>query len=408
MRLLLKTLAVLLPAMATADDARLSKIVREFELRELADDSVLAHRKWLRTQGGKLDAAFLGENFERLTGEQQMEIPTELARTGLLAAVPLVKKSLVASNMPLAGLFFATRMEKPEPGFNKQVATLVVPWIGKHRSDIATEDIAAQMLVWMDAELAARVLLNERLISINYPEVHFILAACNGGGLKVPRNLIEPLLAAWEAPVKEPECDYRIARGYREALKAFARQEPVKAIQKAEELFKTQPYWSEELAELPLLAAGLPDLYNRLSDFAETPSKLARLPVPAQFYFAVTYFRADCDNGGIDQALSNSTGDYLPLVRKAYKAIGDSRSTEWLDWMCRPFGKSGPSPRRAERRRQMDSMKPAFFEQSEQLQEQWEKRHELSAFRIATAWKLSAYVAKHAGAIRKALRLPEP
>src|SRR5436189_4412323 len=73
MRLLLNTLAVLLPVMATADDARLSKIVREFELREVADDSVSAHQKWLMTQGGKLDAAFLAENFERLTGEQKIE-----------------------------------------------------------------------------------------------------------------------------------------------------------------------------------------------------------------------------------------------------------------------------------------------------------------------------------------------
>lgn len=403
-KFLSRLLTAILPSVAAAEDTRLAKIAHEFEIREQADDSILAHTNWLKTEHGVRDVAFLAENFDQLPQLKKLEIPTELARTGLLVVVPLVKKSLTGSRMPLAGLFYACRVGKHEPGFGKAVAPSVVPWVGKNESKIATDDMAAQILAILDPELATRVLLEDRFLNINYPQVHWILKACNEGGLKVPLNKIEPLLAAWEVLAANPECDYRIERGFQEALKALAPHAPERAIEKAEQMIKLRPDWSEKLAELPLLAVGLSDLYYKLADVADDPARFAKLPKAAQHYFAVTYFEADCANGGISQALGNSTGDYFPIVVDAYRTIGDNRSLEWLAMMCQPFGKDGPPQERLKRNQQMDSMSPPYIEQIEKIEMQWKSRHPNVGWMPSTAWRLARYASQHAEEIRNALR----
>ena len=403
-RLFVKLLIAFLPAHTHADIPRLTKIAKEFEIREQADDTTSAHLKWISTEAGMQDVAFLAENFDRMTDQQRFEIPTELARTGRLAIVPLLERALGKSSNALAGVFFACHLGGMEPGFAKAVAPLLVPWIGK--SMIESRDTALMLLPVLDPDLSAKILFVKDFVGEKAAKVHWVLASCNEAGLKVPRQVIDPLLTAWEKPAQDSRSEYKVERGYQEALKALSIHDPEMATQKAEEILRGRPRWSDQLADLPLMAAGLTALYDKLADLDE--ERFSKLPEAAQFYFAVSYFESDCANGGIDQALRNSTGDYLPLVKKAYQAINDQQGVEWLNWMLKPFGNPGPSHARDERITQMNAMTPSYCDQTEQLRESWNDHHRDDEPQISTSWRLAVYAAKHAAEIRKALALPDP
>jgi hypothetical protein len=156
---------------------------------------------------------------------------------------------------------------------------------------------------------------------------------------------------------------------------------------------------SEPFREIPLAAARLMGLYESLLNDSDDDASFKRLPEPAQIYFAVTLFEADSDNGGISQALENSTGDYLPLVRKGYREIGDARSASYLEAMLMPFGKEGPSSNRDKRKAQMEAMKPDYWEQKEAIGEKWSQSNGEGG-RISTLWLLNRWVARHADVLK--------
>lgn len=123
------------------------------------------------------------------------------------------------------------------------------------------------------------------------------------------------------------------------------------------------------------------------------------LPEPAQLLFAISYFDNDCSNGGISQALMNRTGDFLPLARKGYEAIGSTYSLQWLDFMCKPFGPQGPAPTQRERNRQMEAMTPDYWAQEDALREAWSKQAvpPPSSF---NDWLSALYAVKHAAVLK--------
>lgn len=390
---------------AAQDDIkpRLASITKEFDAREYTEGSATAlHDKWLRTPAGQEDIAFLAAHYSQLHSLQKYQIPTELARTGLRAVVPLLAKALAENSSALAGVFYACRLGKPEAGFGKDMAPLVVPWIGRGR--ITSSDTAIEILPVLDPELAGKVFFVDEFVGLKSTNVHLVLSACNDAGLAVPPQVLHPLISAWESQAASSDAEYRISRGYVEALKALAVHDPAAAFAKAEVLMKANPHVTDKLSDLPLLGVGLSGLYDQLADVYDDPERFKALPEAAQFYFAVTYFESDCSNGGMSQALGNSTGDLLPIVRKAYQATGDTQGLAWLDWMCKPFGTAGPSTDRSTRNQQMDTMTPSYFEQESKLDEEWAETHRNDPATVPSSWILSVYVSKHAEAIKQALK----
>ena len=231
-----------------------------------------------------------------------------------------------------------------------------------------------------------------------------VLKSCNDVALKIPLPNIEMLLNAWKDYGDDPKAELRIIYGYRQSVRSLALHKPQDAMKIAEIIILKNPDESENFSQVPLDAAGLTGLYGALCEHAIDDKKFSKLPELAQMYFAVLYFEADMVNGGISQALGNSTGDYLPLVRKGYEKIGDKKGLRFLDFMLKPFGPDGPSQDREKRNRQMDAMNPTYLDQEDALYDKW---YELSKDdkSPATEWLLNVYAARNVDVLKPLLNV---
>ena len=84
-------------------------------------------------------------------------VPTELARTGDIHVIPLLKKAIADptyGKSVLPGLFFACRLDNASDEFRKAMAPEVIRWIGKGASP--GPDFAVELLPVMDGKLASR------------------------------------------------------------------------------------------------------------------------------------------------------------------------------------------------------------------------------------------------------------
>ena len=378
----------------------LDAILRGFDRREAEDDaSTDAHRAWLKTETGREEALYLAEHYEKLSGDRRYAMGIELARTGVVEIVPFVTKALADSQnglRVLSGVFFACHMIKPEKAYSCGIAPSVARWIGKDGS--SDQDKAIALLPRLDAELAGKVLLTESYLSPNSSSAVYVVEAFNGAGIKVPLEFISVLLRAWESPAANPKSEYGVLRGYEQSIIALALHDPNKAVAVAERLIAKRPDCSDSVSKVYLAANGLTGLYNAICDLADKPD-FARLPKPAKIYFAVTYFESDCSNGGILQALGNSTGDYWPLVREGYEAMGYAQGIRFLDNVCKLFGPTGPSTNRKERNRQIDAMKPPFWEQEDAVMAAWDADTKDKPW-VYVDLLLNRYAAAHAAVLK--------
>lgn len=378
-------------------DRRLDRILRRFEARERACDSTEAHVAWLASSEAAEEIACLVKNYEKLSAFQRREVSMELTRTGSALVVPLAKKALEDPKDDggvLSGIFFASRFSNRRSRFGKEIAPHVVAALGKYVK--YDEDRALALLPRLDPELAIRVLFNDEYLAPTSPFVVNTLESCTEAGLAIPLTYLETLLEAWETERAKPEAPPRVRRGYFSAVRALALTDPQRANEVAESIVQRCSSESHSLEEVPLSSAGLVQLYDVLCDVDE--KGFPDLPEPAQIYFAVAYFGSDWSNGGIGQALSNSSGDFFPLVKMGYRVIGDLYTLDLLEWMCRPFGPDGPARDRQERKRQMEMMSPNFWDQEEELRESWKPPEGDPG--PSSTWLLNRYAARNAEVLR--------
>lgn len=397
----------MMPLVSNGDESvevRLKTILSDFDKREESDDGALAHREWIKTPDGKKDVVFLAEHYDKFEPYRKYELPMELARTGSADVIILLKKSLAdfeKGSSTLSGIYYACNYGHADERFKKELAPALIPWIGK--SDLGQLERAIELLPQMDPELASKVFFKDEYLSPDAPMVAVVLKSCNDVALEVPHPNIERLLNAWKDYGTDPKAELRIIYGYRQAVRSLALHKPEDAMKIAENIILKNPDESENFSQVPLDAAGLTGLYGSLCEHAIDDEKFSKLPEVAQVYFAVLYFEADMMNGGINQALGNSTGDYFPLVRKGYEKIGDKRGLQFLDFMLKPFGPDGPSQDREKRNRQMDTMNPTYLDQEDALYDKW---YELSKDDIspATDWLLNMHAARNADILKPLMK----
>ena len=70
---------------------------------------------------------------------------------------------------------------------------------------------------------------------------------------------------------------------------------------------------------------------------------LLKLPPSDRYIWLVSCFSGQVDNGGIDQFLFNSSGDYVMETLEALAAIGASKSHRALEQACALFPNGRPS-----------------------------------------------------------------
>ena len=76
---------------------------------------------------------------------------------------------------------------------------------------------------------------------------------------------------------------------------------------------------------------------NLLYSGAESEDVLFQLPTCDRYIWFVTCFSAQVENGGIDQFLFNSSGDYVAETLEALAAIGASKSHRFLHAVVHPI-----------------------------------------------------------------------
>ena len=76
---------------------------------------------------------------------------------------------------------------------------------------------------------------------------------------------------------------------------------------------------------------------------AEYEEVLLHLPLCDRYIWLVSRFSSEVNNGGIDQFLSNSSGDYVAETLEALAAIGASKSCRALEQACELFPNGRPS-----------------------------------------------------------------
>ncbi len=393
---------------AEVADPKLVAILKAYDKRnnnDERDNKAEANRAWLKTKEGREEALYLAEHFDDLQGMRKSEVPTELARTGVMEAVPLIAKALAIRPYGLEvldGMSYACHIGTPEKDYGPTLAPAVVPLIGK--GFISDHDEAVDLLPLLDRDLAAHTFFTDQYLSPESPLVHVVLSSCNDAVLKVPKDRIEALLEVWHASGQDPGAPFRIRSGFRQAVRALAAHDTGRAEKMIQEIVHKHPDQAYDYSEVLLAVAGLTGLYEKLLDLAGDPVRFGGLPEQARIYFAIMAFREDCANGGFEQALRNSTGDYLPMVRKGYQEIGDLAELRFLDWMCKPFGPGVPSPDQRQRVLQMDAMKPSYGEQEEQLRQSWVNRSR-GVPDVSDGWLLSQYAARHSSILKPLLDL---
>jgi hypothetical protein len=384
------------------EDARLKQIAREFDKREGAEGQRCEnHRTWAKTEQGKADLMYLSEHYEGLSDMRKNVLPMELARTGVVEVVPLVKRALEdPRTTALSGVFFACRLSHFEPEYGKQLAVSLVPLLGKKH--LGT-DRALELLPTLDPALAGKTLFTDEWLSPEAPAARSVLMAFNDAGHPVPIERVRPLVEKWRASALA-DVKRKDQWAYAAALVALAYNDPQDAITKTDEWIAKYPEEAENVSAVFLIASGLSRLHDSLVDNIDSPKDLESLPDSAKFIFAVSIFELDWMNGGTSQAFSNYTGDYIPWVKQGYKAIGDKDRLLFIEKVCALFGTNGPSTDRKTRNLQMEKMRPPFSEQVEKWENE-ESPETKQPKRIPTDILLCRYAAKHAEELRPLLKI---
>ncbi|TLD72238.1 hypothetical protein FEM03_02455 [Phragmitibacter flavus] len=387
---------------AETPSIRLREILAGFDEREVLDNgdnaSTLAHMRWLETERGKHDLAFLIENSDQISPFVRAELAMELGRTGSTLVIPLVKQVLEDKEngkLALAGVFYACNLNQANQEFRKALAPSVIPWIGNDQ--LPDLDSAIGLLVCMDEKLARETLVNDKYLFPDARHVRAVLHFFNKECLSIPLNFVESLITHWIEKGNKYDSYYRDRNGLKEAIHALAFHQPQRALEMTEQLVQQSPGLSEAYSEVVLAACGFTKLYQVLCEYEDDAKRFDELPESAKVFFSVTFFEAAHFYGGIAQAFGGPSGNYLLWVRKGYAEIGEPWNVEWLDFMCRPFGIGGPSKDRERRNQQMMSMTPSFWDQEDELKAAYEEKTKDREIEIkfCTKWALSKFALKH-------------
>lgn len=290
-----------------------------------------------------------------------------LARLGCAECLEPVKRALADKDRQvresaLSGLSRGLGKRQRDEKFLSGVFPVLVPLL--NAGTYLTVSPAGVMMA-ADPVKAAPILESPRYCTVRNPQLREVLAALDREGVKVPREILLPLLAQLEPlAIKES----REGGTYAAALVLYANNPD----DRAESRFRTLVHSpSSTIAStaargLEVLAGIDPhgavwDVYGKRG--------FAAMTGPQQFYFAVEIYRDEVNNGGHNQYFYNDDSDLYRIAIEGLRAMGAPSKAAILSEAARAFAPGRPAPTEAERRNQMEEFGPPqsrIFEMADQ------------------------------------------
>jgi HEAT repeat protein len=205
--------------------------------------------------------------------------------------------------------------------------------------DPSTGGMAPKLLLAIDDDRAASVLLSPEHFTIENRRLHRVLKALNQAGCRVPHERLFPYLKAVKPLADRYPHDY----GYAEALKAYAYNPDgsAEATLRGELNSANEPVQTAAAEGLAILS-GITDAGPVVFDAVEKHG-FDGLSQAQQYYYAVFVYDAEVNNGGHAQYFVNSSGAHWRAAIAGLKAVGAVERSKILGEATALFGARGPS-----------------------------------------------------------------
>lgn len=193
---------------------------------------------------------------------------------------------------------------------------------------------AAEILSVIDRDRAIPLLLSDRCIRLDSPQLRNILEQLNEVGATLSSDRVIAILDHAKAMCKHPAENI-----WNECLRMLVRADPALAAKELDIAMTTgSDDFKERAADALLELHDLPDpLMLNVGD------KIEALPRPLAHVIVAWRCKNEVDNGGISQYFFNPGGDHWPLTLEAFQIMGAGNWEGYLRHSLTMFGSRGPS-----------------------------------------------------------------
>ncbi|MBC7856757.1 MAG: DUF4375 domain-containing protein [Pirellulaceae bacterium] len=196
---------------------------------------------------------------------------------------------------------------------------------------------ASPLLLEMDRSRATPILLSPEYFTTTNRELHYLLKALNQYGCHVPHERLLTLLAELKPRVDNYPHDYQ----YSEALIAYG----LNPDDTAESWIRAE--LNSENKKVRHGAAEALELFNGLRPYSHIcdimeKSGFDALTDPQKYYYAVSNYGSQVENGGHSQYFWNSSGERWQSALAGLRAIGAAKRATILQEAAARFGADGP------------------------------------------------------------------
>jgi hypothetical protein len=284
------------------------------------------------------------------------EAASLLARIGCADCLEPVKRALADKDhelreFALMGLMGGLERQQRDEKFISGVFPVLVPLL---RAGTYSTVSPAGVMMAADPVKAAPILESPRYFAVRNPQLREVLAALDHKDVKVPREILLPLLAKLE-PLATKESRGELT--YAAALVLYANNPDDRAESRFWTLVHSPSSTIASTAARGLeVQAGISphdavwDAYNKRSFVAMTE--------PQQFYFAVEIYRDEVNNGGHNQYFYNDDSDLYRIAIEGLRSMDAPSKAAILSDAASAFAPGQPPPTEAERRNQMEQFGP--------------------------------------------------
>lgn len=266
----------------------------------------------------------------------------------------------------MIGIDWARRGHRGTPRFLAAAFDAVVPLLDRPDESLSK---AAETLLLIDRDRAVPAILDERYFHLGNPVVLHSVYALNKSEVVVPVEKLSGLIN----PIADQLSSYPNDAIYGACLIALARTGHPDAEPAIQECLRhPNKRLREDAAEALSVLKGASKTIERVFTRMDKVG-FDSLTDAEKTFASVRMLIDEVNNGGFDQYLSNSSGDYAADSLRGVRAIGARQTEELLQRALNLFGPDGPSPDSDTRREQLESLPESAHEELSELDDAFYK-----------------------------------